>query len=43
METRTATDDAQAEPAARWQAPAFEVIPLGCEITAYAPDDDPTF
>jgi hypothetical protein len=22
-----------------WSRPAFEVIPLDCEITAYAPDD----
>jgi hypothetical protein len=29
---------------ARWEPPAFEVIPLDCEITAYAPDgDDPLF
>lgn len=24
---------------ARWQRPAFEVISLACEISAYAPDD----
>jgi hypothetical protein len=24
----------------RWEPPAFEVIPLDCEITAYAPDGD---
>ena len=30
--------------AARWEPPAFEVIPLDCEITAYAPDgSDPLF
>jgi len=23
-----------------WDPPSFAVIPLGCEITAYAPDDD---
>ena len=29
---------------AGWQPPAFEVIPLDCEITAYAPDgNDPLF
>ena len=29
---------------ARWEPPAFEVIPLDCEITAYAPDgNDPLF
>lgn len=27
----------------RWQAPRYEVIPLACEITAYAPDDTPLF
>ena len=27
-----------AEPAPRWQ-PAFEVISLACEISAYAPDE----
>ena len=28
----------------RWEPPAFEVIPLDCEITAYAPDgNDPLF
>ena len=27
-----------------WLPPRFEVIPLDCEITAYAPDgDDPLF
>jgi hypothetical protein len=27
-----------------WQTPTFQVIPLDCEITAYAPDgDDPLF
>jgi hypothetical protein len=31
-------------PRAGWQPPAFEVIPLDCEITAYAPDgNDPLF
>jgi hypothetical protein len=29
---------------AGWEPPAFEVIPLDCEITAYAPDgNDPLF
>jgi hypothetical protein len=27
-------------PAAAWTRPGFEVIPLDCEITAYAPDGD---
>jgi coenzyme PQQ precursor peptide PqqA len=26
--------------AGAWERPAFEVIPLDCEITAYAPDGD---
>jgi hypothetical protein len=35
----TAAADAQA-----WSRPAYEVIPLDCEITAYAPDGgDPLF
>jgi hypothetical protein len=25
---------------AGWEPPRFEVIPLDCEITAYAPDGD---
>ena len=28
---------------APYAPPAYEVISLGCEITAYAPDDDPLF
>jgi hypothetical protein len=28
-----------AAPAERWERPAFEVISLACEISAYAPDD----
>jgi coenzyme PQQ precursor peptide PqqA len=28
---------------ARWETPRIEVIPLSCEITSYAPDDDPLF
>ena len=29
---------------AGWEPPTFEVIPLDCEITAYAPDgNDPLF
>ena len=29
---------------APWTPPQFEVLPLDCEITAYAPDgDDPLF
>ena len=26
-----------------YEPPAFEVISLGCEVSAYAPDDDPLF
>jgi coenzyme PQQ precursor peptide PqqA len=33
-----------ATPQRRWERPAFEVIPLDCEITAYAPaGDEPLF
>ena len=32
------------EPARTWQRPAFEVICLACEISAYAPDEgEPLF
>ncbi len=32
------------EALAGWETPQAEVIPLDCEITAYAPDgDDPLF
>ena len=30
-------------PAPQWEPPRFEVIPLDCEITSYAPDDRPLF
>jgi hypothetical protein len=30
-------------PDTRWQPPTFEVISLSCEITSYAPDDEPLF
>jgi hypothetical protein len=31
-------------PVVRWKPPRFEVIPLDCEITAYAPaGDEPLF
>jgi len=34
----------RSESAAPYERPSFEVISLGCEITAYAPDgDDPLF
>jgi len=46
--TPPAGPEAAATPSAArpgaWQRPRFEVIPLDCEITAYAPDgDDPLF
>ncbi len=28
---------------AAYEPPSFEVISLSCEITAYAPDDEPLF
>jgi coenzyme PQQ precursor peptide PqqA len=46
------TSDSTAKPETRteaplgarsWSTPAFEVISLSCEITAYAPDDEPLF
>ena len=30
-------------PAGAWDPPRFEVISLDCEITSYAPDDQPLF
>ena len=33
---------AEAE-APAYEPPTFEVISLSCEITAYAPDDEPLF
>jgi hypothetical protein len=29
--------------AGRWEPPRFEVVSLDCEITSYAPDDQPLF
>lgn len=29
--------------AGSWEPPRFEVISLDCEITSYAPDDQPLF
>lgn len=35
---------APTEPPRAWEAPAFEVICLACEISAYAPDEgEPLF
>ena len=39
-----ASRPATPESSRRWERPAFEVIPLDCEITAYAPaGDEPLF
>jgi len=35
--------DLETAPTSRWEAPRVEVISLSCEITAYAPDDEPLF
>jgi hypothetical protein len=36
--------DAPAQPLHAWERPAFEVICLACEISAYAPDEgEPLF
>jgi hypothetical protein len=37
IETTETTTDAPRDE--RWRKPAFEVISLACEISAYAPDD----
>jgi hypothetical protein len=37
---RTPHDLRTGEAPAAWTAPAFELISLDCEITAYAPDGD---
>jgi len=34
---------AGSEAPAAWATPRFEVLALCCEITAYAPDDEPLF
>lgn len=33
--------DAGPEERRSYASPSFELIPLGCEISAYAPDDEP--
>ena len=33
------TPERATTPTAKWERPAFEVICLACEISAYAPDD----
>lgn len=42
MEDMTDEDLHQDERPA-YEAPRFEVISLSCEISAYAPDDEPLF
>ena len=44
-EAALSTDCAETETGAlsRYEPPHFEVIPLDCEITAYAPDGEPLF
>ncbi len=45
------TDYTQAQPVAdrasdahpRYEPPAYRIVSLDCEITAYAPDDEPLF
>jgi hypothetical protein len=39
MQERTETIDRTTDAASTWQRPAFEVICLACELSAYAPDD----
>jgi hypothetical protein len=41
---RQADDRATESPKpATWEPPRFQVISLDCEISAYAPDDQPLF
>ena len=35
--------DSRPEAGQPYEAPCFEVISLSCEISAYAPDDEPLF
>lgn len=35
--------DTAPEEIPRYEAPCFEVLSLGCEVSAYAPDDEPLF
>ena len=35
--------EASSAGSASWEPPRFEVISLSCEITSYAPDDEPLF
>ncbi len=39
-ETRPDRENVRTE---AYEPPSFEVISLSCEITAYAPDDEPLF
>ena len=35
--------DDQLDPDRAYEAPQYQVISLDCEITSYAPDDEPLF
>ena len=37
------TQEDTQHPETTYEAPRFEVISLDCEITSYAPDDEPLF
>ena len=41
MDRQTWTENERAS--VEYEPPSFEVISLCCEITAYAPDDEPLF
>ncbi len=44
LSARPPQEDRSEGGASSWSRPRYEVIPLDCEITAYAPDgDDPLF
>jgi hypothetical protein len=37
------TQNSRPDETRAYEAPRFELIPLSCEISAYAPDDEPLF
>jgi hypothetical protein len=39
MQDRTGTIERATDATTPWQRPAFEVICLACELSAYAPDE----
>ena len=43
MDRQTHIQEAEPRTDTRWEPPTFEVISLCCEISAYAPDDEPLF